>query len=54
MKMIKAMCVITAMTLAGSSLATADVAAPVTHRYLIERTFRPARSTASMPPPSRR
>ena len=37
--MLKAMCVITAMTLAGSSLATADVAAPATHRYLIERTF---------------
>jgi len=37
--MMKAICAITAMTLAGSSLATADEAPPATHRYLIERTF---------------
>jgi len=37
--MMKAICVITAMTVAGSSLATDGQAAPATHRYLIERTF---------------
>jgi len=39
MKMMKAICVITALTIAGPSLATAGQAAPATHRYLIERTF---------------
>jgi Protein of unknown function (DUF4242) len=40
MKMMKAFCAITAMTIAGSTLsATAAEPAPATHRFLIERTF---------------
>jgi len=38
--MMKAICAVTAMTLAGSGVAaTAGEAAPAAHRYLIERTF---------------
>jgi hypothetical protein len=40
MKMMKALCAATAMTIAGSAqLVQADEAAPVSHRYLVERTF---------------
>ena len=40
--MMKAFCVVTAMTVAGSALAgTATEPASATHRYLIERTFPP-------------
>jgi len=39
MTMMKAICAVTAMTIAGSSLVSAGEAAPATHRYLIERTF---------------
>ena len=38
--MMKALCAATAMTIAGSAqLVQADEAAPVSHRYLVERTF---------------
>jgi hypothetical protein len=39
MKMMKALCAATAMTMAGSTVATAAEPAQATHRYLIERTF---------------
>jgi hypothetical protein len=41
MKMMKALCAATAMTMAGSTVATAAEPAVATHRYLIERTFPP-------------
>ena len=37
--MMKAFCAATAMTIAGSCLASAATPAPAIHRYLIERTF---------------
>jgi hypothetical protein len=39
MTMMKAFCAVTAMTIAGSCLASAATPAPAIHRYLIERTF---------------
>jgi hypothetical protein len=39
MTMMKAFCAVTAMTIAGSCLASATTPAPAIHRYLIERTF---------------
>jgi hypothetical protein len=41
MKMMKALCAATAMTMAASTVATAAEPAAATHRYLIERTFPP-------------